>query len=357
MDRSAPSPGESPHDGTQLTRWTLEFRDTELERQYRRDLRQETEHGIRAGLGLAALLFALFAVHDHLLLGDERFAVTLAMRAIIVTVTLAVLMFSYSPAFDRHREIALFGYIVFASVGLAAIVLAGSQEMADRYYAGFLLIAIAAYLLIGASLRTATLASLATFSIYLATEFISFVGFDLDAMIDASFLVSAMVIAAVSAYSFGKQRRLAYCRGLLLEQARVESRHSALHDPLTGLPNRRLLMERLAHALVRDERFHTFAAVLFIDVDAFKAVNDEYGHAFGDELLKAVGQRLLECIRATDTVARLGGDEFVVLLEDLAEAEAAAQFIGRMPERFETPFVIDGVTVSARLSVGCALHP
>ncbi len=134
---------------------------------------------------------------------------------------------------------------------------------------------------------------------------------------------------------------------LINAQARAElrdssdhSREKALHDPLTGLPNRVLLIERLDHAVLRGRRSNKLAAVLFADLDQFKLVNDMYGHAVGDELLIAVAGRLTAVLRPGDTLARMSGDEFVILCEDLdkpAEIEAIA---ARVVDAIATPFVL-----------------
>ena len=97
-----------------------------------------------------------------------------------------------------------------------------------------------------------------------------------------------------------------------------EVRHLAFYDPLTRLPNRRLLMDRLKQAIASSNRSGQHGALMFLDLDHFKQLNDRLGHAMGDELLKQVATRLLSCVREVDSVARLGGDEFVVLLEDLS---------------------------------------
>lgn len=129
----------------------------------------------------------------------------------------------------------------------------------------------------------------------------------------------------------------------------------ALRDPLTGLPNRTLLYDRLANMAARARRNDMLLAVLFIDLDGFKAVNDEFGHAVGDALLKGVAKRLTGTLRRGDTVARLGGDEFVVALDDIREA-ADADEIGRMiGSLIAEPFRIDGKVAQVSASVGVAV--
>jgi diguanylate cyclase (GGDEF)-like protein len=138
------------------------------------------------------------------------------------------------------------------------------------------------------------------------------------------------------------------------EQARLA--HEAVHDALTGLPNRKLFFDRLSRALARSTRHGVATAVLFIDIDDFKLVNDTCGHLTGDQLLTAIAARLAECVRATDTVARLGGDEFVVLYEDLSSAsENTPVLVERVESAFDLPFVLTDRSVAVSASIGLAI--
>jgi diguanylate cyclase (GGDEF)-like protein/PAS domain S-box-containing protein len=130
--------------------------------------------------------------------------------------------------------------------------------------------------------------------------------------------------------------------------------HDALHDTLTGLPNRVLLIERLRHVIQLAQRHNSLFAVLFIDLDRFKVINDSLGHMLGDQLLVAIADRLSHCLRPTDTIARLGGDEFVILLEEVKD-EAGVTFIAeRIHQELSLPFNLEGHEVFTAASIGIA---
>jgi diguanylate cyclase (GGDEF)-like protein/PAS domain S-box-containing protein len=131
--------------------------------------------------------------------------------------------------------------------------------------------------------------------------------------------------------------------------------HQSLHDSLTGLPNRALLLDRLRHALARARREGSFVAVLFVDLDRFKAVNDSLGHEAGDRLLLGVADRIPAVLRAGDTLARLGGDEFVVLCEELQGQELAVQIAGRIIDGLSSPFLLEGSEAFVSASIGIAV--
>ena len=140
-------------------------------------------------------------------------------------------------------------------------------------------------------------------------------------------------------------------------QTEEETRRRGLHDPLTGLPNRTLVLDRIAHALARADRGEASVAVLFLDVDNFKVVNDSLGHRAGDDLLRPLAARLSDAVRPADTVGRFGGDEFVVLCEDVTDEPMALRIAGRLARVFAEPFSLEGDDVHvASASIGVVLR-
>ena len=136
-----------------------------------------------------------------------------------------------------------------------------------------------------------------------------------------------------------------------------EIAHTAEHDSLTGLPNRLLLNDRIRQAIVAATRHETQVAVLFLDVDGFKHINDSLGHPTGDQLLQSIAQRLLTCARSVDTVSRQGGDEFVVLLSELTHPGAASAMAGLMLRAVAEPHVVGGHELHVTTSIGVSVFP
>jgi diguanylate cyclase (GGDEF)-like protein len=147
---------------------------------------------------------------------------------------------------------------------------------------------------------------------------------------------------------------------LLLDETREHARQlesMALQDPLTGLANRRLLSERLWMAIAHARRHRSHMAVLYMDLDGFKEVNDTLGHAAGDQLLKIVAERLVGAVREEDTVARIGGDEFMIALWEVADVSDAANVASKLVELIAEPYEIDGHTATVTTSAGASIYP
>ena len=143
------------------------------------------------------------------------------------------------------------------------------------------------------------------------------------------------------------------------ERRRTEEKlaYKATHDLLTGLPNRMLFKDRSSVAMAQAQRVHKKLAVVFLDLDRFKEVNDTLGHNVGDRLLCAVGNRLTELLRKTDTVARIGGDEFLLLLAEIDRVEDATSIAQKVLESVQDPFVVNGHEIFITASIGIAFYP
>jgi diguanylate cyclase (GGDEF)-like protein len=183
---------------------------------------------------------------------------------------------------------------------------------------------------------------------------------------------SALVIGsgALAGFQLGRQGRIlaavtvalsmsavaALGAWLLTHRMRTAER-AALRDPLTGLPNRKLLEDRIEQALARSRRTGESFALMVVDLDGFKAVNDVWGHEAGNVVLRSIARRLLTVVRETDTVARVGGDEFVILSLGTQEDAEAAALVGRLRQALRRPYRVQGRTVELDASVGWALFP
>lgn len=177
-------------------------------------------------------------------------------------------------------------------------------------------------------------------------------------MLSLNFLLVTAVVTVSTAILLRNMERAM----LSASEAQDELRKLALFDVLTGLPNRRMLTDRIAYSIDASARSGRYGALLFIDLDHFKNINDTRGHGVGDLYLKCVADRLSAQVRATDTLGRLGGDEFLVLLPDLgASASGAAQAAGRMAEQIrqvmEQPIELAGATYPSSASIGLSIYP
>lgn len=142
-----------------------------------------------------------------------------------------------------------------------------------------------------------------------------------------------------------------------IKQTEKELERMAYYDPLTGLPNRTLFQERLKHEILSTRRHKGRLALLFLDLDRFKHVNDSFGHSVGDELLKVIADRLTAEVRENDTVTRLGGDEFTVIVSELSDIDSATALVERMLKRIQEPIELVGQQLHVGASIGIALYP
>ncbi|MCP5007698.1 MAG: diguanylate cyclase [Planctomycetes bacterium] len=142
-----------------------------------------------------------------------------------------------------------------------------------------------------------------------------------------------------------------------LKKAQLEMHHMAHHDRLTGLPNRQLFLDILSKAVARADRDGKRVAVLFLDLDGFKSINDTLGHSMGDLLLKAVAKRLQECIRESDLVARVGGDEFIIIIDSVHLVKDVTSISQKIVAEISRSYVLDGNEIFITTSIGISLYP
>ncbi|MGH2595837.1 MAG: diguanylate cyclase domain-containing protein [Actinomycetota bacterium] len=142
-----------------------------------------------------------------------------------------------------------------------------------------------------------------------------------------------------------------------LQSGEVDLRHLATHDPLTGLPNRYLVVDRLSKTLAHATRSRSIFAVLFLDVDDFKTINDAHGNEFGDLVLQSLGETLVGAVRGSDTVGRIGADRFVIILETLGGRQDAKLVADKLLRRVSKPFKLDQHEVKLTVSIGIGFHP
>jgi diguanylate cyclase (GGDEF)-like protein len=144
---------------------------------------------------------------------------------------------------------------------------------------------------------------------------------------------------------------------VMLEEQVSSNEWLALHDELTGLPNRRLFADRLSLAIERADRVRSRLALLILDLNGFKMINDTMGHQAGDQVLREVSSHLRKSVRASDTLARLGGDEFIIVATDLGEGQSADHFVEAVRSAMEKPILVEGRSMIVSASLGMAVYP
>ncbi len=302
----------------------------ELESAYQSDLANQKRQSAREGALLATLLYCGFAILDFWAIPGALVPVLAVRFLLVVPMLLGILWATYRPFFIHHYGRLMTVMYVGMGLGIETMVLLASpSDLAHIvYYAGLILVVSALYTWTFLGPRTTGLIGLSLVSIYLLIEFFTLAGNSAKnpvvVLSNGFFFVSANVIGLLAVRIRERNLRALFLAKQALqeevtERKRMEDqvRQMAFHDLLTQLPNRRLLTDRLQQAMATSKRTERFGAVMFLDLDNFKPLNDAHGHAVGDLLLIEVARRLKSCVRELDTVARFGGDEFVLILSDL----------------------------------------
>ncbi|WP_163558211.1 GGDEF domain-containing protein [Halomonas sp. NO4] len=340
-----------------LERATLRFRDPQLERAYRHaSLPRIRTHG-RMAIVVGMVVYLLCGLLDIWHVPAEAAAGVWQARLTALTVPALVLLLSFTAVFRQLSQALLAAVCLAAGFGLIAIQSQVPVESSAYYYPAMVMVTFYTYNFIGVR-----------FPYALAIDALLLVGYNLvfSGLLDYPghilfghdvFIVSANLIAGTTGYLVERQGRLLYLREQELEQERQYHRERSLHDPLTGLPNRELLGDRIEQAMAAGRRHRRLQGGLFIDLDGFKHLNDHLGHRVGDQLLEQVAARLSGCVRGVDTVARIGGDEFFVLARDLAGEQDIHLLAGKLLASLREPFCGLPGTPTLRASIGVCLFP
>ncbi|HZV61343.1 MAG TPA: GGDEF domain-containing protein [Methylophilaceae bacterium] len=342
-----------------LNKYTLRFTSERLEAFYRQYTLPSLRRQARIALLVGASMYGLYGFLDGVLVPPGAVLKVWYIRTMVVMLAFAVFGVTFYRKFSKSNQILLSLAGLFGGLGLLAKMWLLPEMSIGYYYAGLILTAIWCYSLAGLQFANAVIVNsilFAGFNIMFLwlkpLPLLSLVSYDF-------FIVAANFIGAFTNYMTGKQHRLLFLREKELDVERRLQHERALHDRLTGLPNRELLMDRVEQALSYAARNEQLCAGFFLDLDKFKPINDTYGHAVGDQVLQEISSRLKKMVRETDTLARLGGDEFFVLARDIKTRTAAEALALKLEQQLEAPLKLKNIDIaeSVAVSVGICLFP
>ena len=343
-----------PHTDFKLDRITLRYRDAALEAEYMQYAPQALIRTVKPVVMSLLPILVLMAVFEITGLIDMPADWTSA-AGVAVLLAILLLVALYAPRFIEHGIL-----LVFVCTTALLLSYADTEAQFERMMPGLIMVVLLSNY-VHIRYLFGIVGSLVVMAIVGAWGVSR--GFDQTPLIDGGlFLVIGLVSSISISYTIDRQRRRLFAQVKLLAQERDNHERLALHDSLTGLPNRLLLRERMGQSLARAKRHHGQFAVLFVDLDDFKSVNDSYGHAVGDEVLRQIAANLQERVRDEDTVARIGGDEFVILSEHVQDDHGAKIAASRIQEAVAHRVVAqsnrsDLIHIQVTCSIGIALCP
>jgi diguanylate cyclase len=342
--------------------FTLAFKNASLEQAFFSHSYERTLVQGRIGLVVGTMLYLLFGLFDRWSIPAEHLSFAWTVRIIALSVPISIFALTFTSHFRKasHAYLASLGFA--ANIGFLFIFALIPIDKLALFYPSIALTTVATYFLVGTRFVYALAAELTIFAAF-NLLFINLHGITSPTLITTLliqdfFLLSANVIGGAAGYMQELQNRHLFLRETELEQERQHHLRRSLHDPLTKLPNRDLLCDRIQQALAQSHRDNSTHAAFFIDLDGFKAINDHQGHEVGDKVLQTVAAQLSINVRDTDTVARLGGDEFFVLCQSISGITEAKQQALRLLNAIEQISSMGTVTDRALCaSVGICMLP
>ena len=342
-----------------LNKYTLHFTSERLEAFYRHYTLPSLRRQARIALLVGAIMYGMYGFLDSLFVPPEAVVKVWYIRTMVIMLAFAVFGMTFYRRFSRSNQLLLSLAGLFGGLGLLAKMWLLPDSAISYYYAGLILIAFWCYTLAGIQFIYAILVNailLIGFNLMFSgpkpLSILSLVSYDF-------FILSANFIGAFTNYMVGRQHRLLFLREKELDVERRLQHERALHDRLTGLPNRELLLDRVDQALRYSIRNNQLCAGFFLDLDKFKPINDTYGHAVGDQVLQEIAKRLQKVVREADTLSRLGGDEFFMLARDIHTEEAAYALAAKLEQQLEAPIALANMPLmeAIEVSIGVCIFP
>ena len=342
-----------------LNKYTLHFTSERLEAFYRHYTLPSLRRQARIALLVGAIMYCMYGFLDSLFVPPEAVVKVWYIRTMVIMLAFAVFGMTFYRRFSRSNQLLLSLAGLFGGLGLLAKMWLLPDSAISYYYAGLILIAFWCYTLAGIQFIYAILVNailLIGFNLMFSgpkpLSILSLVSYDF-------FILSANFIGAFTNYMVGRQHRLLFLREKELDVERRLQHERALHDRLTGLPNRELLLDRVDQALRYSIRNNQLCAGFFLHLDKFKPINDTYGHAVGDQVLQEIAKRLQKVVREADTLSRLGGDEFFMLARDIHTEEAAYALAAKLEQQLEAPIALANMPLmeAIEVSIGVCIFP
>jgi diguanylate cyclase (GGDEF)-like protein len=342
---------------SQIHPLTLSFRDPTLEKSFSQATLDRTRRQGQAAMVVGLLVYLLHGLLDHWFVAPSLIPEVWSIRLITLSAPILGLALTFTPWFPRFCHSLLAAVSLAAGSGLIGMLMLLPMASAAYYYPMMVVVTFYTYNFIGTRFILALAVDLA---LLLAYNLIFGGMLDYPPHILLShdfFMVSANLIGGAAGYLAERQRRQLFLRERELDAQRQHHLIRSLHDGLTGLPNRELLQDRITQAIAEAQRDGSVHCGFFLDLDGFKAINDQLNHEAGDRVLREVAQRLSSAVRGIDTVARIGGDEFFVLALDIGNAAAAGELAQTLLDQFSAPLAGLPTHLQPSVSIGMCLFP
>lgn len=344
-----------------LRRLGLRFVDPGLEAAFRRDYDRRTLTQVRLSIVLGSIVYLALGLQD-LWFFPEHYARAWLLRASIVAFLMSAYVLTHRPLFERRSSAILAAVTIVAGLGPITMIAVGSSAVAVSYYLGLVLVVVWSYTFSGLRFVAAAICNLVLFAAYLSVSLTTSKMTEIWLLTNTTNLLAASLLVGFAAYLIERQRRVLFYHNVVLDAERRSHEQLAMSDHLTGLPNRSSFERRVEEAIQRARAESQRLALIFIDLNGFKLINDTYGHDAGDQVLVALGRRMTRSLRANDTVARIGGDEFVALLNDIGDRAAAERVVAKVRSALSDPVAIlasddNSAIVPVSASIGLAVYP